>query len=200
MLVMKTDMNNSNNYSNNKLDRYRDFEDNWFWMTDDPEELQMLNELWRTIWSPKYVKEANDILLNFSDAPIKKLLERRALATFDLLDGTTKTGNDDMVTYYASRRLAMDLLFIKIAIEQKRDLSNLMGYNYKDIYAFLDEYVNYLGEHSKMKAMNLYKMQPELAVIVIQDLRELAYEYHYANVSKGENSLMKDTKVKKKKR
>lgn len=174
-----------------QLDRFRSFEDDWYWKTDDPSEVKVLEELWRTIWSPKYVEEAEELLSGFSDDVVKKLIERRFIATVGLLDGTTKTGNDDMKDYVTSRRLAMDLLFIKVAIEQKRDLSNMLGHSFKNIHELLNEYVKCLGEHSRMKAINLYTMREDLAVGVIQSLRELAYEYQYGN-------RIKDGKIRKK--
>ena len=93
-----------------------------------------------------------------------------------------------MKNYVTSRRLSMDLYFIKIAIEQHRDLSNMLGYSFKNIQELLDEYVKYLGNHSRMKAINLYTMREDLAVCVIQSLRELAYEYQYGNRNKNGNS------------
>lgn len=177
MLIMSQKKNINNDVS--QLDRYRKFGDDWYWKTNNPDEIAILNELCRTIWSPKYVSEANQLLSGFSDDTIKKLIEKRFITTVDLLDGTCKTGNDDMRDYVTSSRLSMDLLFIKIAIEQRRDLSNMLGFSINNIHDLLDEYVKYLGAHSRMKAINLYTMREDLAVGVIQSLRDLAYEYQY---------------------
>ena len=107
MLIMKGKENNVN-----QVDRYRQFIDNWDWKTSNQDELKLLNELRRTTWAPMYVNGANEFLSIFSDDTVKKLIERRFLSTIGLLDGTCKTGNDEMKDKYVGMELSMDLLII----------------------------------------------------------------------------------------